>query len=76
MSRNIHNTGLMVLVSLSVHGPDRRQAAIKKVKELDGTVEIDKEKPESATLKLSLMDCKVSDTELGFVIQSHGIIIE
>ena len=40
---------------------ERQQTAIEKIKDLGGTVEIDKEKPESEALTVNLMDCKVSD---------------
>jgi len=56
--------GLIVLVSLGVQGCDRRQAAIEKIEELGGMVEIDKEKSESAVMAVSLMDCNISDVEL------------
>ena len=65
--------GLIVLVSLSVQGCDRRQAAIAKVKKLGGTVEIDKEQPESVALTISLMDCDVKDSELGFLKDLSGL---
>lgn len=52
---------------------ERRQAAMEKVKELGGTVEIDEEKPERATLTVSLMDCNVGDAELRFLKDLHGL---
>ena len=47
---------LIVLLIFSSMGCSRRQAAIEKVEKLGGTVEIDKEKPESEAMTVSLMD--------------------
>jgi len=52
---------------------ERQQAAIAKVEKLGGSVQIDKENPQSPALTVSLMDCKVSDAELGFLKDLNGL---
>jgi hypothetical protein len=76
MKRYLNNEIIIVsivLVIFSSTGCNRRQAAIEKVKELGGTVEIVNEKPKSAVMTVSLMGCKVSDVELGFLKDLDGL---
>jgi len=52
---------------------ERQQAAIAKVKKLGGSVEIDKENPESPVLTVSLMDSRVNDEDLEFLKDLNGL---
>jgi hypothetical protein len=83
MNRHFRNEIIVIvsIVLVILNGPgcshrlryERQQAAIAKVKKLGGSVQIDKENPESPALTVSLMDRKVSDAELGFLKDLYGL---
>ena len=83
MNRRLRNEIIVIvsIVLVILSGPgcshraryEKQQAAIAKVEKLGGSVQIDKENPESPALTVCLMDTKVSDAELGFLKDLNGL---
>ena len=83
MNRRLRNEIIVIIsiVLVILSGPgcnqevryEQQQAVIAKVEKLGGSVQINKENPESSALTVSLMNSKVSDADLGFLKDLHGL---